>query len=62
LFDDLALTSINVAIEERLADLTHVTKEHEATCWDGRRRLGDLLGQKNQLLAMRASRHFIQLP
>ncbi|KAK1650510.1 hypothetical protein QYE76_068315 [Lolium multiflorum] len=29
--EDLALANINAAIEERLADLTRVTKEHEAT-------------------------------
>jgi hypothetical protein len=61
-FDELALANINVAIEERLADLTRVTKEHEATCRAGRRRLGDLLGQKNQLLAMQAARHLMKLP
>ncbi|KAK1648232.1 hypothetical protein QYE76_066037 [Lolium multiflorum] len=60
--EDLALANITAAIEERLADLTRVTKEHEATCRAGRRRLGDLLGQKNELLAMRAARHLIQMP
>ncbi|KAK1628251.1 hypothetical protein QYE76_002566 [Lolium multiflorum] len=60
--EDLALANINAAIEERLADLTRVTKEHEATWRAGRRRLGDLLGQKNELLAMRAARHLIQMP
>ncbi|KAK1609472.1 hypothetical protein QYE76_033145 [Lolium multiflorum] len=60
--EDLALANINAAIEERLADLTRVTKEHEATYRAGRRRLGDLLRQKNELLAMRAARHLIQMP
>jgi hypothetical protein len=60
--EDLALANINAAIEERLADLTRVTKEHEATYLASRRRLGDLLGQKNQLLATRAAYHLIQLP
>ncbi|KAK1678115.1 hypothetical protein QYE76_038963 [Lolium multiflorum] len=60
--EDLALANINAAIEERLADLTRVTKEHEATWRAGRRRLGDLLGQKNELLAMRAARHLIRCP
>jgi hypothetical protein len=60
--EDLALANINAAIEERLADLTRVTREHEATWRAGRRRLGDLLGQKNELIAMRAARHLIQMP
>ncbi|KAK1632493.1 hypothetical protein QYE76_006808 [Lolium multiflorum] len=55
--EDLALANINAAIEERLADLTRVTKEHKATCRAGRRRLGDLLGQKNELLASSPSPH-----
>nr|XP_051211028.1 uncharacterized protein LOC127328474 [Lolium perenne] len=37
-------------------------KEHEATCRAGRSRLGDLVGQKNQLLVRRAACHLIQLP
>lgn len=37
-------------------------KEHEATCWAGCRCLCDLFNQKNQLLAMRAARHLMQLP
>ncbi|KAK1664948.1 hypothetical protein QYE76_053107 [Lolium multiflorum] len=47
---------LNAVIEARLAKLTHEGREHEASVRAGRRRLGDLIGRKNELIAQEATR------
>ncbi|KAK1614893.1 hypothetical protein QYE76_020410 [Lolium multiflorum] len=54
--EDLALANINAAIEERLADLTRVTKEHEAT-WRAAAAVGDLSEERAARYASSPSPH-----
>jgi hypothetical protein len=53
---DREIAKLNIAIEERLAELTHETRENEASVWAGRRRLGDLIDRTNELIAQQAAR------
>jgi hypothetical protein len=55
------MANLNVAIEERLADLTREMKEHEASVRAGRLHLGDLIGWKNELIAQEAATRLVQI-
>jgi hypothetical protein len=56
------MTKLNAAIEERLAEMTRASMEHEASVRAVRRRLGDIIGRKNELIAQVAARRLLQMP
>jgi hypothetical protein len=56
------MAKLNATIEAHLAKLTRERREHEASVRAGRRRLGDLIGRKNELIAQEATRRLLQIP
>jgi hypothetical protein len=56
---DREMANLNVVIEERLAELTRETREHEVSVRAGRRRLGDLIDRKNELIAQEAAHRLV---
>nr|XP_051190171.1 uncharacterized protein LOC127303484 [Lolium perenne] len=56
------MTKLNTAIKKRLDEMTRESTEHEASARAGRRRLGDLIGRKNELIAQVATRRLLEMP
>jgi hypothetical protein len=56
------MAKLNTAIEKRLAEMTCESTEHEASVRADRRRLGDLIGRKNELIAQVATRRLLKMP
>jgi hypothetical protein len=56
------MAELNAAIEERLAEMTRKSTEHEASVRAGRHRLGDFIGRKNELIAQVSARRLLQMP
>jgi hypothetical protein len=56
------MAELNATIKERLAEMTRKSTDHEASVWVDRRRLDDLIGQKNELIAQVTARRLLQMP
>jgi hypothetical protein len=56
------MVKLNAAIEARLTELTRETKGREGSIRASCRRLGDLIGRKNEVIAREAARRLLHMP